>query len=1021
MSPVAALKADGTQAAPLCVLMVEDDANDAELLQAHLAEAKRGGAQVLHARTLGEGLALLQSRDVQITLLDLDLPDSQGLHTLERMRAAAHGPVIVISGNGHPSLVDEALKRRAYDVIPKDALDAATLQRVLRLATLHQAAGREQGASEGRYRALLESSSEALVLLDAKGRIQYASAAMRRVLGYNSAEVLGRAGLGFVHPEDRDAVQETFAALSAEAGGFATLRVRFQHKNGGLRILESSLANRLGDADVAAIVCGYRDVTQEEEHRERFSATFENSPIGLAHVDLEGRFQLVNRRLCVMLGHAPEELIGRTVRELSHPEDIDVATDSHSKLRAGVIPQFTMRKRYLRKDRAILWVQLTVSLERDAQGLPWYDVAAFEDVTEAVRAEERLRASESRLRAIVGAEPECVKLLDAEGTLLEMNPAGLAMIEAESLEVVAGHCVFALVAPAYRQRFKDFTDRVCRGERGSLEFEIVGLKGAHRWMETHAVPLQDEATGKTLLLGISRDITSRKRAERAAERVRRMYAALNSANEAIIKIDDELALYRRISELLVEHGGLKLAAVRLVNRATGWMDLVAHAGGPASYLEKVRISVNREQPESIGPAVRSVLDNRTMVHNDFLAEPTLAPWHAYAQDADIAATMCVPLCRSGEVVGVIILYAAELGWFDPELVGLAERMAQNLSFALDNLEHERQRSAAQAAVRESERRFRSLTELSSDWFWEQDAELRFKRFSGGMGDAKWGRDQEQTLGLRRWEIPHLTPISSSWDEHRATLEARRPFRGFEYMRVVADGSVRYVAASGAPVFSATGEFLGYHGTSTDITERKSALRTLELEHAVNRHLTEAETALSGVQNVLHTLCTLHDWDHGRFWQVDDEAGVMRFATHWSVEGTGAEALGPALRDVVFLPDQGIAGRVWQSGEPIWVADASQDPRTSKHALWRHQSRVLRPGATPGDRLGQVRRLPALLARDHVVGQRPVAVRHHAGRRHRCGQEHDRCLFHGGRAQPGAEHQQRQRREQQLVLPRGPVV
>ena len=69
-----------------------------------------------------------------------------------------------------------------------------------------------------------------------------------------------------------------------------------------------------------------------------------------------------------------------------------------AQLHAGVIPQFTTRKRYLRKDGTTLWVQLTVSLERDAQGRPSYDVAAFEDVTDAVRAEERLRASESRGR-----------------------------------------------------------------------------------------------------------------------------------------------------------------------------------------------------------------------------------------------------------------------------------------------------------------------------------------------------------------------------------------------------------------------------------------------------------------------------------------------------------------------------------------------------------------------------------------------------------------------------------------------
>jgi diguanylate cyclase (GGDEF)-like protein/PAS domain S-box-containing protein len=622
-----ALKADVVDAAALRVLMVEDDPNDAELLKAHLAAIRPGGAQVLHARSLAEGLMLLQSQDVQITLLDLDLPDSQGLHTLERVRAAASGPVIVVSGNGHPSLVDEALKRRAYDVIPKDQLDAATLQRVLRLATLHREAGGERGASEGRYRALLESSSEALVLLDAKGRIQYASAAMRRVLGYNSAEILGRTGLSFVRPEDRVGVQKAFAGLSAEPGAFVTLRVGFQHRDGGLRVLESSLANRLGDAEVAAIVCSYRDVTQEEEHRERFAATFENSPLGLAHVDLEGRFQIVNLRLCTMLGYAAEELIGREVRELSHAEDIDAAAALHRQLRAGIIPQFTTRKRYLRKDGATLWVQLTVALERDAQGQPKYDVAAFEDVSESVRAQERLRASEQR--------------------------------------------------------------------------------------------------------------------------------------------------------------------------------------------------------------------------------------------------------------------------------------------------------------------FRSLVALSSDFYWETDAEHRISvRDEGGRPSAAPTFAGGAAIGKRRWELPFLSPDMQGWMAHKALLDAHLPFQDFELSRPAVDGGARHFSISGEPMFDAQGAFKGYRGVGCDITVRKSALLTLELEHAVNRHLADAHSALGGVQAVIRAICELHNWDHGRFWQVDDEAGVMRFAALWSKQGTGAEVLAPALLDVVFQPGQGIAGRVWQSGEPLWVADASNDPRTAKHALWR---------------------------------------------------------------------------------------
>jgi len=253
----------------LRVLLVEDDANDAELMRAYLAEASGDGAEVLHVRSLGEGLRLLQSHEVHLTLLDLDLPDSTGFHTLERMRAAAAGPVIVVSGNGHPSLVEEVLKRRAYDVIPKHELDAAMLRRILRLARLHYEAGQTLRSTEGRFRALIENSNEALVLLDTDGRVEYASASMRRVLGYESHEAIGRHGLSFVHPEDRAAVQEVFLQLIANPGASYTQRVRFLHKDGSPRLMESSLANRLGDAEVAAIVCNYLDLTREEGRRGR--------------------------------------------------------------------------------------------------------------------------------------------------------------------------------------------------------------------------------------------------------------------------------------------------------------------------------------------------------------------------------------------------------------------------------------------------------------------------------------------------------------------------------------------------------------------------------------------------------------------------------------------------------------------------------------------------------------------------------------------------------------------------------
>ena len=120
---------------------------------------------------------------------------------------------------------------------------------------------------------------------------------------------------------------------------------------------------------------------------------------------------------------------------------------------------------------------------------------------------------EARLRLIIETEPECVKLIDRNGALIEMNPAGLRMIEADSFQQVANCCVYPLVTDEHRIEFQKLTEKVFQGESRTLEFRIVGLKGGHRWLETHAAPLRDQDGKVTALLGLTRDITARKRAE----------------------------------------------------------------------------------------------------------------------------------------------------------------------------------------------------------------------------------------------------------------------------------------------------------------------------------------------------------------------------------------------------------------------------------------------------------------------------------------------------------------------------
>ncbi|HEY0478377.1 MAG TPA: GAF domain-containing protein [Kofleriaceae bacterium] len=135
-------------------------------------------------------------------------------------------------------------------------------------------------------------------------------------------------------------------------------------------------------------------------------------------------------------------------------------------------------------------------------------VARCWEALERTRVTRDLRDSEARYRTMVEATPECVTLVAGDGTLLQMNPAGLRMIDVDDERAVIGSCVYDVIAPEHRERFRQFTEQVCRGQGGALEYEIVGRTGARRAMETHAVALAAPGGGLHKL-AITRDVSAR--------------------------------------------------------------------------------------------------------------------------------------------------------------------------------------------------------------------------------------------------------------------------------------------------------------------------------------------------------------------------------------------------------------------------------------------------------------------------------------------------------------------------------
>lgn len=221
---------------------------------------------------------------------------------------------------------------------------------------------------------------------------------------------------------------------------------------------------------------------------------------------------------------------------------------------------------------------------------------------EREHARRALQSSERRLRALIDHEPECVKLMDIEGRLLEINASGLRIVEADELATVLGKSIFPLIVPENREAFVELTQRAFQGEDGNLEFEAVGLKGTRRRLSTRVAPLDIE--GRRVVLGITRDITNQRLMERKIH---------------------QLEKFEAIGQLA---GGIAHDFNNILGAILGWAELGYEAAGEAATRDKFH-KIQEQARRAAGLtrqllafARRQILEPRTINLNQSVTEVT---------------------------------------------------------------------------------------------------------------------------------------------------------------------------------------------------------------------------------------------------------------------------------------------------------------------------------------------------------------------------------------------------------------
>jgi PAS domain S-box-containing protein len=403
--------------------------------------------------------------------------------------------------------------------------------------------------SEARFRAIYEGSSIGIIVVNQDGYALSANSAFTHMLGYSEDELKQMRFRDFTHPDDVDQNLDLFHRLYKGEINHYEMEKRYLRKDGGVvwtRLTVSPMDKEaFGELISVALVEDITERRQAEaalrESEARFRAIFEESNIGIVLFAPNGYPISVNPALQSMLGYSEAELLQSRFRDFTHPDDVPQTVSSFERLHEGEFDHYQMDKRYLRKDGKIVWTQISVSAigSTGTNNEGAMTVALIEDITQRKLAEERLRDSEAHNAALLGAMPDLMFLIDAQGIFLDYRAPDPATLFVPP-EHFIGKSVFEVMPEVMREPLRQAFKRAW----DTREMEIFEYPSPAEYTLSF-YEARILAFGDDKILVISRDITERKQAESAIQelnselerRVLDRTAELAAANERLTELD----------------------------------------------------------------------------------------------------------------------------------------------------------------------------------------------------------------------------------------------------------------------------------------------------------------------------------------------------------------------------------------------------------------------------------------------------------------------------------------------------
>lgn len=548
---------------PIHVLLIEDNPGDVRLLRELFAQTADRQFTLTDVGRLDAGIRCLSESLIDVILLDLSLPDSQGIETLTKMHAAAHGiPIVLMTGLEDDELGLHLIQAGAQDYLIKGQTSAPLLARALRYAVGRKRLEEKLREQTRFLQSVLNSMADGVVMADENGAFRVWNPAAEHILGCSPVQrTVGKWSDDFTtFLPDKVTPYETqdiplARAIRGESVTGATLLLKRRSQGDDLWLDVSARPLRDEMGLIKGGVMVFRDISEARRidealrhSQERYQLLVTKANDIIYRTDASGRFTFVNPVAMRIMKYTEAELLGRRFIELIHPEHQQAAERFYGR-------QFTRRQPTtyyeflaLAKDGSEVWIGQNVQVLLEEGKVIGFQAVA-RDITERKRAEEALQESEERLRSIVQSTGDAIILMDTRGNVAFWN-SGAEKIFGYSSEEIFGQPVTRIIPKRFHEAHLRGVARVAAAGRLTVQadmFELIGLKKDGTEFPLEFSLAAWTAKSKLFITGIIRDISARRHAETALRESEERFRRIMENSPVLIFIKNVEGRYLQIS------------------------------------------------------------------------------------------------------------------------------------------------------------------------------------------------------------------------------------------------------------------------------------------------------------------------------------------------------------------------------------------------------------------------------------------------------------------------------------------